>query len=120
MSGSSIGKLQLSCDTLCLEVVTGQTERHDGNIAIKQLHVTHFDDINLQRSEIAFVLPNDVVADSMNDTFACQNALYPAGMMDPAYFVGRKAILNWINDTFQLNLSKIEDTASGRVVYRMQ
>lgn len=35
------------------------------------------------------------------------------GMMDPAYFVGRKAILEWLNGTFQMNLSKIEETASG-------
>ncbi len=33
--------------------------------------------------------------------------------MDPAYFVGRKEILTWINDTFHLNLQKIEETASG-------
>lgn len=33
--------------------------------------------------------------------------------MDPAYFVGRKEILTWINDTFDLSVGKIEDTASG-------
>ena len=33
--------------------------------------------------------------------------------MDAAYFVGRKEILGWINDTFAMNLLKIEDTASG-------
>jgi hypothetical protein len=36
-----------------------------------------------------------------------------AGMMDPAYFVGRRAILDWTNNTFQMNLQKIEETASG-------
>lgn len=35
------------------------------------------------------------------------------GMMDPAYFVGRRAIIDWINNTFQMNLAKIEETASG-------
>lgn len=34
-------------------------------------------------------------------------------MMDPAYFVGRRAIIDWINNTFQMNLAKIEETASG-------
>lgn len=37
------------------------------------------------------------------------------GMMDPAYFLGRKAIIDWLNTTFQFNLSKIEETASGAV-----
>lgn len=36
-------------------------------------------------------------------------------MMDPAYFVGRKAILTWLNETFCMNLQKIEETASGAV-----
>lgn len=36
-----------------------------------------------------------------------------AGMMDPAYFVGRRAILDWLNNTFHMNLAKIEETASG-------
>ena len=36
-------------------------------------------------------------------------------MMDPAYFLGRKAIIDWLNTTFQFNLSKIEETASGAV-----
>ena len=40
-----------------------------------------------------------------------------AGIMDEAYFVGRKAILAWINDTFSLNVAKIEDTASGTVAH---
>ena len=35
--------------------------------------------------------------------------------MDPAYFLGRKAIIDWLNTTFQFNLSKIEETASGAV-----
>lgn len=36
-------------------------------------------------------------------------------MMDPAYFVGRKAILQWINTTFAMSVPRIEDTASGAV-----
>jgi len=41
------------------------------------------------------------------------------GMMDPAYFVGRRAILDWLNTTFQMNLSKIEETASGAVACQL-
>ena len=36
-----------------------------------------------------------------------------AGMMDAAYFVGRRAIIDWLNSTFAMSLSKIEETASG-------
>ncbi|KAK8812277.1 hypothetical protein WA158_007511 [Blastocystis sp. Blastoise] len=36
-----------------------------------------------------------------------------AGIMEGAYFVSRKDILNWINDFLKVNLQKIEDTANG-------
>ncbi|XP_045787645.1 microtubule-associated protein RP/EB family member 1A-like [Trifolium pratense] len=41
------------------------------------------------------------------------------GIMDSAYFVGRNEILNWINNRLQLNLSRIEDAASGAVQCQM-
>lgn len=41
------------------------------------------------------------------------------GIMDSAYFVGRNEILNWINNLLQLNLSRIEDAASGAVQCQM-
>lgn len=37
------------------------------------------------------------------------------GIMDAAYFVGRSEILSWINSTLQLNLSKVEEAASGAI-----
>lgn len=36
--------------------------------------------------------------------------------MDKAYFVGRKEILRWLNDTFDTNFTKIEETASGSLL----
>ncbi|KAL5544443.1 hypothetical protein UlMin_008227 [Ulmus minor] len=41
------------------------------------------------------------------------------GMMDSAYFVGRNEILAWINKRLQLNLSRIEEAASGAVQCQM-
>ncbi|KAE8672559.1 Microtubule-associated protein RP/EB family member 1A [Hibiscus syriacus] len=41
------------------------------------------------------------------------------GMMDSAYFVGRNEILTWINSRLQLNLSRVEEAASGAVQCQM-
>ncbi|KAJ4872776.1 Microtubule-associated protein RP/EB family member 1B [Raphanus sativus] len=41
------------------------------------------------------------------------------GMMDSAYFIGRNEILGWINDRLHLNLSRIEEVASGAVQCQM-
>lgn len=41
------------------------------------------------------------------------------GMMDSAYFVGRNEILTWINKRLQLNLSRVEEAASGAVQCQM-
>ena len=35
------------------------------------------------------------------------------GMMDQAYFVGRKAILQWLNDLLLTDFKKVEETANG-------
>eukprot|EP00619_Florenciella_sp_RCC1007_P004964 CAMPEP_0205925246 /NCGR_PEP_ID=MMETSP1325-20131115/17817_1 /ASSEMBLY_ACC=CAM_ASM_000708 /TAXON_ID=236786 /ORGANISM="Florenciella sp., Strain RCC1007" /LENGTH=54 /DNA_ID=CAMNT_0053293749 /DNA_START=25 /DNA_END=185 /DNA_ORIENTATION=+ len=41
------------------------------------------------------------------------------GMMDNAYFVGRKEILDWINETLNLNTAKIEETCSGAIACQL-
>ncbi|KAI3454652.1 hypothetical protein Pfo_011315 [Paulownia fortunei] len=41
------------------------------------------------------------------------------GMMDSAYFVGRNEILAWINARLQINLSRVEEAASGAVQCQM-
>jgi len=35
------------------------------------------------------------------------------GIMDPAYFVGRKEVLRWLNDLLKTDFKKIEETANG-------
>ena len=35
------------------------------------------------------------------------------GLMDSAYFVGRKELLCWINNLLDTNFKKVEETASG-------
>jgi len=37
------------------------------------------------------------------------------GMMEGAYFVSKNDILKWINETLELNLTKIEQTAPGHI-----
>ena len=40
-------------------------------------------------------------------------------MMDGAFFVGRKEIIDWINQTLNVNISKVEQTASGAIACQL-
>jgi RP/EB family microtubule-associated protein len=42
-----------------------------------------------------------------------------AGMMSSAYFVGRKAIIEWLNQSFSMSLLKIEQLANGAVALQL-
>jgi microtubule-associated protein, RP/EB family len=39
--------------------------------------------------------------------------------MDAAYFIGRRELLDFFNDLLQLNLSKIEQTATGAIACQL-
>lgn len=41
------------------------------------------------------------------------------GMMDAAYFTGRKEILEWVNSTLALGVTKIETTCTGAVACQL-
>ncbi len=41
------------------------------------------------------------------------------GIMDKAYFVGKREILQWINTTLQCNVEKVEDAHAGWVYCQM-
>jgi len=41
------------------------------------------------------------------------------GLMDGAYFVGRKEIVDWINNTLGISIVKVEQTASGAIACQL-
>jgi microtubule-associated protein, RP/EB family len=46
-------------------------------------------------------------------------SLSSLGMMDAAYFVGRKELLDFLNDLLDLKLQKIEETAPGHIACQL-
>jgi RP/EB family microtubule-associated protein len=41
------------------------------------------------------------------------------GMMNPAYFASRTELLQWVNSTLQLNITKVEDMSNGAAYYQL-
>ena len=41
------------------------------------------------------------------------------GMMDGAFFVGRKEIVDWVNQTLEINIAKVEQTCSGAIACQL-
>jgi RP/EB family microtubule-associated protein len=41
------------------------------------------------------------------------------GMMDGAFFVGRKELVDWVNETLEINIAKIEQTANGAMACQL-
>eukprot|EP00501_MAST-03F_sp_TOSAG23-6_P002590 GSMAST32.ASY1.ANO1.2731.1 assembled CDS len=42
-----------------------------------------------------------------------------AGLMDPAYFLGRRELVQWVNAEINTNYQKVEETASGAAVVQL-
>ncbi len=42
-----------------------------------------------------------------------------SSQMDPHYFLSKSDILGWINETLNLRLTKVEETANGAVACQM-
>ena len=41
------------------------------------------------------------------------------GIMDGAFFVGRKELVEWVNNTLDLSIDKIEETCSGAMACQL-
>ena len=68
--------------------------------------------------------PNNFFREDDKDIFELNSSISTKkmsaiGIMDGAFFVGRKEVVDWINSTLDISISKIEDTATGAIACQL-